>query len=34
METPAVGSLPMSDRMATLDIIRGFALLGILTRTR
>ena len=30
MATPTIGSLPMSERIATLDIIRGFALLGIL----
>jgi uncharacterized protein len=30
MRTPSVGSLPLSERIATLDIIRGFALLGIL----
>jgi uncharacterized protein len=30
MRTPSIGSLPMSERIATLDIIRGFALLGIL----
>jgi uncharacterized protein len=30
MGTPSIGSLPVSERIATLDIIRGFALLGIL----
>lgn len=30
MATLAIGSLPHSERIATLDIIRGFALLGML----
>jgi uncharacterized protein len=30
MVRPSIGSLPTSERIATLDIIRGFALLGIL----
>ena len=30
MESPLAGSLPASERIPTLDIIRGFALLGIL----
>ena len=30
MQTPVDGALPVAERIATLDILRGFALLGIL----
>ena len=30
MDHAAVGALPVSERLATLDILRGIALLGIL----